>query len=1006
MTETRERMAGLVPASFLAAAEALLPKVTPDVEAALVNGERWLEAYREEQGAAPKLVKADAEWLVPAWASGGFLPRLLVRRPWLFDRFKASKYKKARKPYAAFLAEALARTEPLEAFADLQAALRAYKQEEIFHIGARDLAGYLEVVDVTYELSSLAGACAEAAYRFLRRQYAAEYGEPRTAGGAPAGFSVIGMGKLGGEELNFSSDIDLIYLFEEDGETAGGAQGSVTNNEFFTKLAVKLSAALNDVTADGFVFRVDMRLRPEGSKGPLVVSLAAAESYYMNWGQTWERAAMLKARPIAGDETCGARFLDDIAAFVYRRHLDYGTVEDIKLMKQKINASLGRTVHGAWDVKLGTGGIREIEFVVQTLLLVHAGKQKALRTRSTLEGLRRLEELHLLQPGDAPALTAAYVFFRKLEHRLQIEHERQTQRLADDARDHLRMARLMGYDEADADAALGRFHADLARHREFVQGVYRRLFDSPGEELTQGIHPAVFAVTQPEGDEAERVKVLGELGFAAPEQALAAMRRLTDEAQARHLDAKGRRYLERIMPRFLSEGIAAPDPDLALTHLEDFIQRVSGWSNYHSLLAENPGTLKLLMRFFGSSTFLARFFVRHPELLDQLVLSTYATASKDAARMARELEAALDEAGDEEGRLDALRHYKNTEVLRIAINDTDGQLDLIEVTSQLSDLAEVVLRAAMRIARQMTEERYGALPPGAELVTLGMGKFGGREMNYSSDLDLIFVYTGEGATRGKRSVTLTEFFGKMVQRVISTLTLATREGIAYPIDARLRPSGNAGPLVTTLAGFEQYHATAAAVWERQALIRARPITGDEAVARRLREVLDHAVYERPFGAAEAAEILRVRGRMEKEIDPETPARLNVKTGPGGIVDIEFLAQMLQLRNGGEYHTLRTPNTFVALAELHELHFVDDEDYRVLREGFLFLRRLENRMRVLSDSAKSTLSTDPVQVEKLALSMNYPRGKARGEAGAALLADLAAVRASVRAVFGRHFAAGA
>jgi glutamate-ammonia-ligase adenylyltransferase len=999
--EVLDRLRSCISDAALQECLRLLPVLTADPEAALVHGERWLEAYQEEQGTTPDIMP-HLDWLLPAWASGGFLSRLLVRRPWLFDSFAASEYATATKPGDVIAREIWQRVEPLHSFEELSSALRGYKQEEMFFIGTRDLAGRLTVAEVTAELSALAGSSIDAAYRFIRRSLAADYGEPTTSSGAPAAFTVLGMGKLGGCELNFSSDIDLIYLFDEEGETAGGPKGSISNSAFFHKLAVKLTAAMNDVTAEGFVFRVDMRLRPEGTQGPLVVSVAAAESYYMNWGQTWERAAMLKARPVAGDLALGDEFLAAIEGFVYRRHLDYSTVEDIKLMKQKINASLGRTVTGAWDVKLGIGGIREIEFVAQTLTLIHAGKQKSLRTRSTVEALRRFEALHLLEPGDAGMLTDAYVFHRRLEHRLQIEQERQTQRLPDAPEAHLRMARLMGYADEDPKAAVDHFHRDLERHREAVQLAYRKLFDIPTEELTQGIHPGILSVTHGEGSDADRVEVLGTLGFAQPENALASMRRLSEAPQNRHLDSKGRRYLERIIPRFLSECIASPDPDMALAHLEDFVGRVSGWSSYHSLLAENPGTLKLLVRFFGTSTFLSRFFIKHPELLDQLVLATYATPLKDATRMHMELSRAFAEAEDEERMLDVLRHYKNAEVLRIAINDIDGQLDLIEVTTQLADLADVILRRAMRMAHELVAQRLGAPPEGAELVTLGMGKFGGREMNYTSDLDLIFIYAGEGITTGGRSATMPEFFSRVVQRLISALTLVTREGLAYPIDTRLRPSGNAGPLVTSLKSFEAYHQETAAIWERQALIRARPIAGTEATATRIREVLEQAVYERPFEGKEKAEILRVRKRMETEIDPDTETRFNVKTGPGGIVDVEFFVQTLQLQHGGEYHSLRTPNTFQALGELIDLNLIGGDDYQVMREGYLFLRRLENRMRILSDTAKTTLPNDPVALEKLALSMNYPRGRQRGDAGAKLLADFLATRGNIRKVFNRFF----
>ncbi len=998
------RLRALLPEARVDELIAKVPLFAADAESALTNGERWIEAYAAEQGALPE-IEPELDWLLPVWASGSFLPRLLVRRPWLFDTFRASPYGTAHKPIDVFLEELLTRTAPFEDPAHLLAALRHYKYEQVFHIGARDLAGRISLRDVTYELSSLAAASCEAACRFYRRRLAEEFGDPVDAAGKPVGFVVLAMGKFGGWELNFSSDIDPIFLFGEEGETPGGSAGSVTHGEFFTKLGSRIAAALNDVTDEGFVFRVDLRLRPEGNQGPLVNTTAAAEQYYMTFGQTWERAALLKARPVAGDLALGQDFLDNLAPFVYRRFLDYSTVEDIKLMKQKIDVNLARTVRGAWDVKLGKGGIREIEFIVQTQQLIHAGKQKALRTRSTVEGLRRLEELSLIDPVDAQALSEAYDYLRRVEHRLQIEGERQTQRFADDAASHLRMARLMGHRHADPTAAIGAFDAELERHREAIGGIFRRIFTAAGEEIQQGVNPTILAVTEGEGDEEARLTALAELGFAQPAASLEVMRRLVTSTQTRRLDGKVRRYLDLVLPAFLSECASAPDPDLALHHLEDFMLRVGGFRAYHSLLAENPATLRLLVRLFGTSTFLSRFFIRHPELLDQLVLASYTTPLKDGKTLALELDTLLAEVdpADEEGLLDVLRRFKNTEVLRIAMNDLDGQLDLIEVTTQLGDLADVVLRAALRIAQTLLEHRYGAAPEG-EFVTLGMGKFGGLEMNYSSDLDLIFIYqdAGTAAQPGDRSLGANEYFSKLAQRVISVLTLATREGIAYPIDTRLRPSGKAGPLVTSLESFESYHATRAAVWERQALIKARPVTAGEQVDQRIRDLIEHSVYERPFGRAEVQEILRMRQRMEVEIDPESPRYFNIKTGRGGIVDIEFFVQLMQLQHGGEYHSLRTQNTFVALSELVELNLITPGDYGVLREGFLFLRRLENRMRILQDNARSTLSRTPEEAEKLALSMGFARGASRGDAGVALLREYEAVRDRVREVFLKYF----
>jgi len=476
------------------------------------------------------------------------------------------------------------------------------------------------------------------------------------------------------------------------------------------------------------------------------------------------------------------------------------------------------------------------------------------------------------------------------------------------------------------------------------------------------------------------------------------------------LSVRSRRLLRAHSPAFLQEIVRAPDPDRALAHLETFFASSKARYTLFTVLAAHRETLRLLIRLFGTSDYLSDAFTRHPELLDSLVLSTYATVRKTRAEMEREIVDALPGAEDFEGRLNALRRFKRGELLRIAFNDLSGTLDREEVSAQLSDLAEACLSSAQAIAREEMDERFG--PPGdpaapggvARFALLGMGKLGGREIDYHSDLDIIFVFAPSGETQGGslgRRISNMEYFIKVAQRIITIMTLRTTEGSLFEIDARLRPSGNAGPLVTTLESFERYHAESAQSWERQALIKARVVAGDAALGARLEEAARRFAYDRPWEPSIAREIGRIRARMEKEIAREKPGVFNVKTGRGGIVDVEFVVQLLQLRHGSGDAMLQAPNTLAALEALRRQGLLPAPDAEDLREGYTFLRTLEDRLRLLRNRSTSELESEEPELEKLARRLGYTDRPGQLPA-AALLAEYRERTERIRAIYERVF----
>ncbi len=869
-------------------------------------------------------------------------------------------------------------------FATLQAGLRSYKAAQILRIGSRDLCGLNTLVDVMAELSGLAAACLQRAYDVCQIQLQREYGQPlQDVDGeqSPATLTILGMGKFGGHELNFSSDIDLIYCYSSThGETTGGTRNEkISLHRYFVKLAEMITKALHQVTQDGFVFRVDTGLRPDGNSGDLAISINGAEAYYESWGQSWERAALIKARPVAGDLDLGEELLQRLKPFIYRRYLDFGMIEDIKLMKQKINSSLTRKQEGERNLKLGRGGIREIEFFIQTQQLINAGTRPQLQQRNSLLVLQLLREEELITAEDQQALSEAYQFLRMVEHRIQVVQEQQTHSLPQNPRDLEVLARRSGF------SSYADFSSELEKHRQVVRQIFTDLFHSADEEEME-IRPEVTFIFDPESDPDQVKDLLEEKGFTNPDAAYDSLLMLRGGDPHKRLTRRGRRCLEKLAPLLMSELLDSPNPDQALNNLEAFIRSIRARNSFFSLLVENPAIVKLLISLFGSSQLLSRIFIQRPELLDTMVSCSYAVASKDRQQLQADLAEQMSLADDYESQLDSLRRFRNEEFLRIALNDLHGQMKQGEGAKQLSWLAEVCLDQACRMAKQELVGRFGA--PFAEdaadpeeetaFAIVGMGKLGGLELNYHSDLDIIFVYENEGQTRPVtetdpdrfRQISNHEYFAKLAQRIITALTLVTREGYVYKIDTRLRPSGNQGPLVTSLAAFERYHHESAQPWERQAMTKARVVCAPDCFSARLQQLILYLTFERPLPPNLQSEIYRLRARMEHENAREREGRLNIKTGRGGMVDVEFITQYLQLLNAGRIITLRQQNTIHLLECLAEYKVLPQDDADVLIAGYKFLRKLENRLRLLHDQSINELSAHNRGIKKAALSLGY------------------------------------
>jgi glutamate-ammonia-ligase adenylyltransferase len=859
----------------------------------------------------------------------------------------------------------------VESREDAIAALSAFKRRMFLRIAIGDLTGALDVSATMAVMSRLADECIRSAFGAAKRLMGAQAGELDR-------FCVLAMGKLGAGELNLSSDIDLVYVID----APGSGDGAVA--------AARFGELLTELLSSG-CFRIDLRLRPGGRSSPLVVTLNGALGFYQSLGQTWERAALLRARPVAGALDVGARLLKELDPFIYRRYLDFDTLRQLRAMKHQIEAELRLPEMVRRNIKLGYGGIRELEFIVQALTLIYGGRDPRIRTRKTIEALDRLASYGYMPRAQAEGLAEAYLFLRNVEHKLQVAAGLQTHTLPDGAQGMRALAIRLGM--GGTQRSLMRLGSALSRHRRLVARQFRETLAGGAGEHETRVSAAAETAWRLALEPGAAAPALKSLGFAAPEESVAHLELLARGPAHAHASPRRSELLVSLGPVLLDEIAVLPDPDLALRNLAAFISAVGARTSFLALLEQHPATRRVLLKLFASSSYLSGLFIRHPEMLDTLVRSDLARPRRAPEALAKELAELVAASPDFESRLDAIRTFRHQEFLRIAIADLAGHLEHREVEAELTALAETVLREALELARAEVGARF-PIPPDLALACIAMGRLGAAEMAYNSDLDLIFVYEGgEHATPGGH-----ELAARLAQKLIAILETRTREGYAYKLDLRLRPSGTQGPLVTSLKGFRDYHRQSSAVWERQALVRARVVAGDDRLGAEIEAARQEFVFGRGLRPDEVEEIRQMRERMEREIGVEDKSRLNLKQGRGGLVDVEFVAQMMALAHGARYPKLRARSTLELIRALRALGLLSRTDAKALEDGYEFLSLLENRLRIESDQAAWALPTRPEALMPVARRMGY-RGR---EAPKALLAEVAARRDAIRRAFDRCF----
>jgi glutamate-ammonia-ligase adenylyltransferase len=755
--------------------------------------------------------------LFKVWGFSEFVAGLCVGKPPLLMDLVNSNDLFRRYPEGFYSNSLRHQLMQIHSESELHQCLRNFRNREMLRIAWRDLCGNSDLIQTMTDLSSLADACIAEALQYLHHELAKELGQPQDANGECQKMLVLAMGKLGAYELNFSSDIDLIFAYPEPGETRGGPK-VVSNEVFFTRLSKQLIAALDLRTADGFVFRVDMRLRPFGESGPLCISLGALENYYQSHGREWERYAFIKARVVTGDPEPSNELISMLRPFVYRRYLDYGVYESLREMKQMIVAEIKRK--GLKDnVKLGAGGIREIEFIGQVFQLIRGGRNHDLQQKQILHTLDVLSERKQLPEYVVGVLKEAYVFLRNSEHRLQQLRDAQTHGLptSDDERQLLALS--MGFEEWAS------YSQQLERHRQRVRSHFDQVFDSPQINQTdeEDISVHLKQIWGQKIEDSAALPILEKCGYQQPEEVLRQIKSFASSGKLKSLSKTGRQRLDGLMPLILAAVAPKNEAHLVLGRIVELVQTISRRSSYLSLLLENPMALSQLVRLCTSSSWIAHQLTLHPLLLDELLdpRSLYKPPGKEelAEDMQRRVSSVNTE--DLEQQMDVLRHFKQANVLRVAAADISGAVPLMIVSDYLTYVAEEVVKAAFEMAWQHMVSRHG-LPGGvpgdnqnSRFAIIAYGKLGGIELSYGSDLDLVFLYDADpnAVTSGTKSITNAVFYARLGQRLIHILTVFTPAGDLYDVDMRLRPSGESGLLVSHINSYREYQANKAWTWE-------------------------------------------------------------------------------------------------------------------------------------------------------------------------------------------------
>jgi glutamate-ammonia-ligase adenylyltransferase len=979
-----------------------------------------------ETSAGPVLQKASAEQcaiLAALFSGSRALSTLLVSHPDWLELLSPEQLKFPRRKQGLlrevdwWLAPLLASRNYASAFTRI----REFKQRQMLRIAARDLAHLGNLPEIITEISDVADVCLDCVWDICYRHLAERLGSPyhQDAEGRwhPTASCVLGMGKLGGQELNYSSDVDVLFVYTDEGAvfkdpppaprksrrqrkgaSAQAPQPALNNHQFFNRLAEAFIAEIGRMAPEGMLYRIDLRLRPEGDLGPLNRSLSGYENYYAQWGQTWERMMLIKARCVAGDNALAAEFLEMIQSFRYPRSINQNVLREVAAMKDRIENEVVKADELERNVKLGRGGIREIEFVVQALQLLHAGRQPFLQGSQTLPGLEKLAQYELLTREDSRSLADAYSFLRNVEHRLQMEDNLQTHTIPSDHNARVRLAALMDF------RALKDFEAQRKTHSNDTRRIFDKVLKGEVPEITgQSPFPRHF-----EGAEVTWKQILTEHAFKDVDKAFRVLREFVEGPGYVHVSERTKELAINLLPKLfalcptnrnpnaglprqtgnsphdkldLTKRSEPPlsDPDRVVTRLDSFIAAYGARSTLFELWNSNPAIFELLVRLFDRSEFLAELAIRTPDLVDELVTSGRLRQRKTAEETLRDLRHGL----RDKDQFLWLRRYHQAELMRIGLRDILGLADFEQYLVELSALADACLQYALGFV--MRKNKLKAAP----FVIIGLGKLGGAEIDYGSDLDIIFV----ADSKSKNPASL----AKLAIQVMDLVSSRTEQGLTFHTDARLRPDGEKGLLVNTLDAYEEYYRQRAALWEVQSLTRTRPVAGKFELGARFQKLAatltDFSRPSKPLAAYSSdwrRKIHQMRMRIEKERTPRGKDELAIKTGSGGLMDAEFIAQSLCLEHGWqEANTLRT------LERARNAKVLPDANELI--DNYRQLRRVEGILRRWSYEGETVLPDDPAPYYRVSVRCGFASPEAFRTA-------IAHWRKSIRDIYSKVFQA--
>ncbi|HON06589.1 MAG TPA: bifunctional [glutamate--ammonia ligase]-adenylyl-L-tyrosine phosphorylase/[glutamate--ammonia-ligase] adenylyltransferase [Verrucomicrobiota bacterium] len=928
--------------------------------------------------------------------------RLIANPEWISEIFNLEKLKHKRESEGLNydINQQISPLIEMREFSKALSLVRIFKQKEMLRIAVRDLSGLASIEDILEEISSLADVCLDSVYEILWAQLTERYGVPYykdfSGKWIPTGFAVIGLGKLGGKELNYSSDIDVIFVYTEEGKVFSKPPDSATdstkgmmNHQFFIRLAEAFVSEVSNSAPEGRLYRIDLRLRPEGKAGALARSLESYENFYAQYGQTWERMMLIKARGVAGNQQLAHEFIETIQPFRFPRSVSERVLNIIAEMKERIENEVVKSGELNRNIKLGRGGIREIEFIVQMHQLIYGGKIPFIQEANTLACLRKLSMYDLMPREETNALEEAYCFLRKLEHRLQMEQELQTHTLPTDKEYRHRLAKLMGFNDVKT------FTAELRSHTSTVRNIYRKYFKIK-KTKRKLFYPDTF-----DGKEQEWIEILKVHKFREPAQALKILKEFVNGPGYVHIPRRTIEAAMSLVIRLLQlcpspygdsenikikrlENVPGPvkrpilsDPDRVVARLDNFVSVYGARSILYETFEANPSFFELLLLLFDRSEFLAETAIRTPDLVEDLVLTGRLNRSKSAEEVLEELNYGLN---DEDQYL-WLRKYHQAERMRIGLRDILGLADFDQCLLELSALAE----ACLQYASEVIFKKYKFTTP--PFCIIGMGKLGGQEIDYGSDLDVVFV--------APTGVVEIHKLQPVAAEIMDLLNRSTAEGIVFKIDARLRPDGEKGLLVNTIDAYEEYYRKRAQLWEIQSLTRSRAVAGDlktgDAFQLLARSLTNFKTPSLPLSAYKEnwkEEIMKMRERIEKERTPNGKEDIAIKTGAGGLMDAEFIAQTLCLEQGWY-----EPNTLCALKKAQSENVITDAE--TLIENYNILRRIEGILRRWSYEGEVMLPDDPAPFYRVSVRCGYSSPEEFREA-------VKNCRSAIRTVYKKYF----